>query len=162
MFEDICKTGDVAAIVVMFAAAKISRRPKYGGGFETGVTFTIEGDCTERDRLDRERAEAMAAAHLSDRQRTLCYYQQREYGLGCRTYRLGTNMYGWAAGDTMASNIGGGRWACTSRGDSLEDVIRFAAKQCERKNTRFEVHSDRLPEDVRAALLAELLGIIVA
>jgi hypothetical protein len=73
-----------------------------------------------------------------------------------RPYSLGHNIYGWAVGSTLLSNLGGGRWAATVRGATLEECFTKAISWCRSPGTSFTFQTSRLPDDVRRAVERQL------
>lgn len=90
------------------------------------------------------------------RNELLCKTQLRVNALGHTAWSLGSNMYGWAVGSTMRSNIMGGRWAVTPRGLTVEQAIEAGLRKAERKNHTFSFSVEHLPEDVRRELGVEV------
>lgn len=88
------------------------------------------------------------------RSNLLCDYQVKAHRQGYLPMALGSNIYGWAVGSTLHSNLSGGRWALTPRGYSLEEAIAYGCRKATSgKNVTFRIGLDDLPEDARAQLV---------
>ncbi len=116
----------------------------------------VKGDTTELDELHR-RCQAERDQFTDPRQRDaiLCKWQIKEYGMDAAQYILSTNMYGYCVGESLHSNIGGGRWSQTPRGYTLEDAIRWGCEQTKKKNVTFHISLKYLPTEV-----LNMLGIV--
>ena len=138
-------TGNIAAIVkaLVDAKATVHEHPRYGGKVARVV------------KVGDDSGYQAALAKVRNGDEGLCDMQLRQHGSGYRHYELGTNIYGWACGSMMASNIGGGKFAMTVRGATLEDCITFGCQAAmERPNRAFEFDLTDLPVDVQDALAA--------
>ena len=122
-------------------------------------TVTVYTDTTEVDTLRAEcnvaREKARKVGMNADK--VLCSYQQREYGMGAWRYTLGTNIYGYAVGDSLRSNIGGGRWNQMTSGASFSEAIVWGCRQAKNKNVTFSFPLKVLPEEVIEAVVDDFM-----
>jgi len=140
------KTGDAQKIVELLHQSK----PGWAMYSKPALRFVWESDCSEVDALMAEcAAERAKCLDSRERDRVLRSYQQKEYSLNVYALTLGSNIYGYAVGDTLRSNLGGGRWAMTPQGYSLEEALAWGVETVQRgKNRRFTVLAANLPADV--------------
>lgn len=143
------KTGDVNAIIALLKGMPFKANTSPAGYQELEFAADFAEVAALRAECERARS-AVRGTRSSDS--ILCAYQLREYGLGARSYRLSSNIYGYCVGDSLAANVGGGRFSCTPRGYSLEQAIAWGCNQAQKKNTSFGIGAEMLPPEVQAAL----------
>lgn len=118
-------------------------------------SVTCETDCSMIDALRSDlRSKMDKEIDFRARERLLHSFQHKEYAMGAWHFTTSTNIYGWAAGDSLLSNIGGGRWAQTPRGWTLSQVIEWGCGRAQERNVRFSFPEKDLPEEVRTWMRA--------
>jgi hypothetical protein len=96
-----------------------------------------------------------AEDHGQDPQKAYCQEQLRQFAKGWNSYNVQTNIYGFAAGSSLSSNIGGGRWSQTPRGWSLEDCVRQGCQWASKPLVTFSFAGSRyLPAEAIEAIRA--------
>jgi hypothetical protein len=116
--------------------------------------------------VEREKYRALGDFRGADR--VLCDYQVRGGTVGERPYTLSTNIYGWAMGSHLLSNLGGGKFAITNRGATLEQCIVEGCELARVKGTTltFGALGDTLGDAVALVRLAggteEQVAIVLA
>jgi hypothetical protein len=141
-------TGDMSALLSALGAAPKLAIDEHG-------EVTVSTDTSEIDALRAEmNAERDQKLWAVERDRVLHLFQAREYAMGAWHYMLGSNIYGWSVGESLRSNMGGGRWAQTPRGYTLAEAIAWGCEAAQRRNVRFSFRLARLPEDVQSAVRA--------
>lgn len=135
------KTGNVALILAALATMKHVV-------LSADSTVTVSTDTSEIDALHAEMLKERDK-HLDfrSRDRVLHAFQAQEYSKGAWHYQLSSNIYGWCVGESLRSNMGGGRWAVTARGATLEECIVFGCTEAARKNVRFSFSLKQIPSD---------------
>lgn len=104
-------------------------------------------------KAEREHREANGGLFGRERQKLLCSYQSRCYRAGYCPLSISTNIYGYVCGSRFVSNMRGGRFGMTSRGASLESVLKFAfTKIRSGSNTTLKLWAGTLPDEVIEAL----------
>jgi len=145
MTETNLKTGDIQLILnaLHFAVATPT-------GWKGDTILTWSCDTAEVDALNEECVREMNGVYYGrERDRVLCKFQMREYGMGAKSYMLNSNIYGYAVGDSLSSNMGGGRWACTPRGLDFAQAVDFGVRQAlTQKNVTFSFCLSWVPSDV--------------
>ena len=89
------------------------------------------------------------------RDRILCEFQGVQYRMSAWKYSLSTNIYGYAVGDSLQSNMGGGAWSATRRGYTLSQAIVWGCNAATQKNVTFTFDLKVLPAEVVATLLGK-------
>jgi len=138
--------GNMHNIITMLldADAELSIRDS---GYGEIVELTV-GNAPKSEALRAEHDKRSKDMYTNDTQRSLIQMQIQQRGAGFRPLRVGDNIYGWAVGSLMLSNMGGGRWSISGRhGLSLEQAIAFGIKQCERSETTFTIRLCSLDKD---------------
>jgi len=143
------KTGDLSALLAALrAAAKLTI---------ADGKVTVSTDTAEIDALRAEmnaRRDAVVFGGPRERDEILCAFQRDEYRLGAWHYTLGQNIYGWCVGESLRSNMGGGRWAQTPHGYTLAQAIEWGCEQAQRRNVKFSFSLSKLPKDTRVEVEA--------
>lgn len=126
-----------------------------------GITAVLDAEgritcSTDTSEVDAGRAEmnAQRARQIDsqERDRILVRFQHLEYSMGAWHYTLGSNIYGWAVGSSLRSNIGGGRWAITPRGYTLAEAIVWGCREAKKKNVTFTFFLTQMPLEIREAV----------
>lgn len=147
------KSGDVqvAAQALIDAGAKLRIKPSQTGKHR--VLELLVGSAPKTIRLQTEYKQELdrleeLGTYLTpvEKSNLLCSYQRQQRATGYRPFNLGTNIYGWAVGSLMLSNMGGGKWARTRRGLDLEQAVRWGVDATEKEETTFTITICNLDE----------------
>lgn len=118
----------------MREAAKLGARVAYSSWNNEPIALVL-GDDSEIKAARARFMEDTKEWDSRSRNEHLCLQQRtnyREYGYKGGSpwqWSVGTNIYGFAAGCMMKSNLQGGRFAATPRGITLAEACDFAAKK---------------------------------
>jgi len=121
----------------------------------------IIGDDSEYQVRRAEWREKVKDWTVLDRQRSLIHQQMIAWGLSEQPYDwdVSANIYGWACGSHLRSNLNGGRFALTSRGATLEEAIEYGlSKVVHGKNNTLRLSFKLMTDEVAKELMA-LAGI---
>lgn len=91
--------------------------------------------------------DAARARGLSNTDEILCRYQRTSGSVRERPYDISTNVYGWAMGSTLLSNLGGGPWAVSPRRASLAECIELGCAEAGEKGTTLTLSPASLVRD---------------
>jgi hypothetical protein len=144
MMNNELKVGNLSLLVACLFAQDLKVT------LDTNGTVTVFTDTSEID-LAREKMNERRQKCIDprERDRILCQFQSsHQYMLGAWHYMLGTNIYGYAVGESLRSNLGGGTWSRTPRGLTLAEAIQWGCKQARDKNVRFSFGLRHLPQGV--------------
>jgi hypothetical protein len=93
-------------------------------------------------------------ARRATRHARLLQAQRTCHAVAQRPLELATNIYGWAVGSTLLSNLGGGRWALTPRGMTYAQAVAWGLAQCAAKGTTLTVGVCPAHQELVDAVLA--------
>lgn len=143
------KTGNVDSVVDLL---RDFRRVETHDSYSGTRVFLELGSSPKTKAAYAKMAEEKEGLGATGRQKKLIETQLSVTGGGYRRWTLSTNMYGWAVGCTMLSNIQGGKWAKTSRGATLEECLKYGYAKTRLDENVFSVSFEQLPEEVRKGL----------
>lgn len=142
------KVGDPSVILAALqAVTKLSFNAQRDEIIVSSDTSEIDA---LRAKMEREREPLLNAY---ERDAVLHTFQREEHRLGAWHYQLSSNLYGWCVGESLRSNMGGGRWAQTPRGYTLAQALEWGCQQAASKNVRFSFAVKHLPEDLKAEVM---------